>query len=308
MAGIKLKRSTPMSQIIQSKLHHEEMQKEKNKESLFESQLEKYKKDREVSDMYSNKNRIMNEAEQKQRYLRVLKKDLLIESFREIFSNACPSKYLNPIIFENMMHSYIKEKGLNTILKEFETKTCITSSIVSEINREFNFIKEASLTDAQRISRKDDFLNKIDKAIDMKSISDIIQNRVSDAIDNFIDETIEDKKKINSVLDKTKEKIDSANTENLAESARRLGSRNITSIKSGGSTSVLEMMINEFSKKAMSKDSRFESYLNENGRLDMDGIMSEAVSVYTFLEMTNTLKLDNISESRILEIKKEIKG
>lgn len=306
--GIKLKRVSPMGEIVRNTMELEKRKEESLKESVIEDSIKEYSNKLEENSIYDKRNKMLSEAEAERQYIQSLRTQLLIEAFGVIFEESCPEEYKNINIYENMMNEFIKEKGDIKLLKEFEINTSLTASIVEIIKDEFEYLKAngKALTESQKTSRKDEFLDNVSKTVDAEKIGEIIQKRVSDTVDNFIDDSIDSKKKIEGIIDKSKKKIEDAETEELEESARLLATRKINQIMHEGSQTVLEMMVSELTKKVVSKKDGMDRFITESG-IDMDGVMNNAVSMYTFLEMCAMLQLDNIDESKIESIKQEMK-
>lgn len=306
--GIKLKRVSPMGEIIRNTMELEKRKEESLKESVIEDSIKEYSNKLEENSIYDKRNKMLSEAEAERQYIQSLRTQLLIEAFGVIFEESCPEEYKNINIYENMMNEFIKEKGDIKLLKEFEINTSLTASIVEIIKDEFEYLKAngKALTESQKTSRKDEFLDNVSKTVDAEKIGEIIQKRVSDTVDNFIDDSIDSKKKIEGIIDKSKKKIEDAETEELEESARLLATRKINQIMHEGSQTVLEMMVSELTKKVVSKKDGMDRFITESG-IDMDGVMNNAVSMYTFLEMCAMLQLDNIDESKIESIKQDMK-
>lgn len=308
MRGIKLKKVSPMGQVVRNMIDLENRKEEALKEAAIESSINDYSKKIEENSIYSKRDKMISEAEAERSYIQSLRTSLLIEAFGVIFKESCPGEYSDVSVYENMMNSFIKEKGSLKLLKEFEINTSLTASIASIINDEFEYLKSngMALTESQKISRKDKFLDNINSTVDAKGIGEIIQKRVSSTVDSFIDKSIDSKKKIEDIIDNSKKKIEDAETEELEESARLLATRRVNEVLHGNSQTVLEMMVSSLTRKVLAKENGMESYITESG-IDMDGVMKRTVSVYTFLEMCASLELDTIDESKLEEIKEDFK-
>ena len=64
------------------------------------------------------------------------------------------------------------------------------------------------------------------------------------------------------------------------------------------SRSVLEQMVRNSSKEVL-KDERLAKVYSENGKIDFDKLIEANTSIYTFMEMLNTMQLEDFTEESV---------
>ncbi len=236
-----------------------------------------------------------------------IKKSILKEAMKAIYEASLPKNKDNSqakAIGAGLIESYVEENGVDKIL--FTNR--YNSLFLSEMNRLVNACHKAIIETVDREdpdfafddSYKDKFFDSI-KGEDFDEISDSIRLRVSDAIEDFVQNNINNKYDIEEVIANTKEKIDNAaygTSEELKQEYANIGKRRIESIKNR-KYGILEALVQKISKHAMVSEAMNEAYTDESGKLDMEKIVESATAIYTFLEMLNTAKFANIDESYV---------
>lgn len=148
----------------------------------------------------------------------------------------------------------------------------------------------------------DDFRSKSKEVFGREEIIDSIADRVAETIKDFVQQNADDKEKIVSALNATKEKIDSLKnaSDELKESYARIGRRYITDIRESKHGLFNEMVV-AMSKGIMKNEALREEFIEES-HLKIDRIISNVATMYTFLETVNTMRLIKIDESYIKEV------
>ena len=243
-----------------------------------------------------------------------IKKSILKEAMLSLYEASLPKNKDNTMskaIGAGLIESYVEERGVDDIL----FKNRYNSLFLSEMNRLVNACHKAIIESVDREnpdfafddSYKDKFFDSI-KGEDFDEISDSIRLRVSDAIEDFVQNNINNKYDIEEVISNTKEKIDNApygTSEELKQEYANIGKRRIESIKNR-KYGILEALVQKISKHSMVSEAMNEAYTDENGRLNMEKIVESATAIYTFLEMLNTAKFANIDESYVKEFLADI--
>lgn len=236
-----------------------------------------------------------------------IKKSILKESMKALYEASLPKNSDNTLskaIGSGLIESYVEDKGVDAIL----FKNRYNSLFLSEMNRLVNACHKAIIESVDRDdpdytfndSYKDTFFDSI-KGEDFDEISDSIRLRVSDAIEDFVQNNVNNKYDIEEVITSTKEKIDSAvygTSDELKQEYANIGKRRIEAIKNR-KYGLLEAFVQKISKQALVNEAIGKIYTDENGKLNMDKIVEGATAIYTFLEMLNTAKFDTINESYV---------
>ena len=153
-------------------------------------------------------------------------------------------------------------------------------------------------------------MKELEDEEDVKKAVETIHARVADAEQKFIEKNAEDKKKVDELLHKisknvnTVEEIDDEDdTESqIAQEAARISRRKITELSNKRVKTVFEAMAYEVSRSAHTNKIVKEQYSDENGQMDIDGIMERTRVMYGFLETLNTLKLENVTEAYVKDV------
>lgn len=243
-----------------------------------------------------------------------IKKSILKEAMVALYEASLPKNTDNSqikVIGAGLIESYVEEKGVDEIL----FKNRYNSLFLSEMNRLVNACHKAIIETVDREdpeftfddSYKDKFFDSI-KGEDFDEISDSIRLRVSDAIEDFVQNNINNKYDIEEIITSTKEKIDNAaygTSDKLKQEYANIGKRRIESIKNR-KYGILEALVQRISKHAMISEAMNEAYSDESGKLDMEKIVEGATAIYTFLEMLNTAKFTTIDEAYIKDFLADI--
>lgn len=210
-----------------------------------------------------------------------------------------------------MVKGYIAESGgVFSLLNKMKTKTLF----LSEMNRIVNkyskkVINETKLDGETEICIDDEVKKSFYDELNATEIEDVtteIRNRVSDSMSQFITDNAAKKQEIQKIIDdntKLKEGINKddpyVNAEELAECYDNRANQKINALKNDNT--VLSYFINGVAKSTIKNQALFnESSIN--GRLDMDKVIDKAGTMYTFLEMLNTTKLEDVNEEYLKKV------
>ena len=163
-------------------------------------------------------------------------------------------------------------------------------------------------------SPKGQIFDELEDEEDVKKAVQIINQRVSDAEEDFIKRNAEDKKKIDDLIGKISDNIktveDISNNDDpkskVAEESVRMYNRQIKNITENRVQKVFEKMVRKLSESAVKDPVLKESYTLESGKLDIGGIIESAKVMYGFLETLNTLQLERIDKNYIMDMIKEL--
>lgn len=234
-------------------------------------------------------------------FVNSVKESFLGECMYELFKRSMNESHdlaKEEPIMRSLVSKYIKENGAANIIRSLGTKSYVLSEmslIIEKACKETLDKCDPCKPDSFAISTqiRDDFYDSL-KASDMEDLSDTIAMRVSSAESEFVMANRIDKMAIEDILRDAKEKIDSAKESEKAkveESANIIAKRKISQIRTGGSKNLYHHIVEGLLRSTL-KDDALKQHFTENGEVSMDKITSYANTMYTFLEMLNTSKIE----------------
>lgn len=248
--------------------------------------------------------------------------DMMVAIYEAFLFEALYSTFDNSIaghshvaiqpLMRAMVKGYINEAGgAFALLDKMRTKTLY----LSEINRIVNkyakqVINETKLDGETEIIIDDEVKKSFYDELNATEIEDVtseIRSRVSDAMSQFISDNAAKKQEIQKIIDdntKLKEGIKKddpyVDAEGLAEAYDVKANQKINALKNSDNT-VISYFINGVAKSTI-KNPKLFTESSVNGRLDMDKVIDKAGTMYTFLEMLNTTKLEDVNEEYLKKV------
>ena len=298
---------TPMAKIMESYIAYE---KRKELEAIQKQEEDNYKIYKESLEMERIANIGADIKKAKDDYYEfksVLTKSLLDNAINKIFIPAIPieQNIVQPDSI-TFAESYTASKGVKKVLNEFKRSTPLLSSIALIIeNTESEIMSKVKKGDPSTYNVDPEDLVKFNKALDDESIrdmSDIIKTRVQVEIDDFIKKNKADKAKHIEIIERSKEKIEKVDNEDIAESIMNETTRKVNAIYNSRSFSIFEGMVRKISESSYIDENLRNNMIKENGSLDMDSVMEKAIVMYTFLETLNTTRMENVDEEYLKEL------
>lgn len=216
--------------------------------------------------------------------------------------------YDNNTALHSMIYKFIHENGGSASLMGAMRRngnTYYLESLYSIIDSTFKAILESvdkndpdSLVVDNMITSQ--FKDKI-ASEDTDVMSDAISDRVAAAIGDFIEDNVKDKEAITAALERTKEKIDSieSDREDLKESYVRLGKKFITEVRNK-KHGLFNEMVSMLTKDVIKNQSLHESYM-DGAHVNIGKVVEKTTIMYSFLETVNTMRLINITPEYIKE-------
>lgn len=222
------------------------------------------------------------------------------------------------------VRNYIREHGGYNVVNNMRNKGryLLELATISDLyrNKILNETKQKcckGLSEKDACEIEDGNINGL--VFDMKDTipTDIIKsisNKVEDSIVDFIDDNKKSKYQIKKIYDDAKAKLIKS-TEEYPEDAEMLQQETMALAKSQEREILESAPCNLF--KAMSSilmesvykiDVLRESYSKSNGRVDFKKVLDDTVVLYTFLECLNTFNIENITESYINNMLKDMKN
>lgn len=208
----------------------------------------------------------------------------------------------------NLINNYIQENGAINIVNRYKTASEFLSEVAYSINKHTAIIIEEKLSDKEETititiddEQKQSFLDSLDND-NIDQLANKISERVQQAQIEFLSYNQQDKEHIEKIIDVTQEKINGTVKESLIDIYEKDCKAAINMVRHNRPKSIYEYMVNNICKQTYNSDILKEQFLTENSKLDLDAITETATIIYTFLEMSNTIKLEDINESYIRKV------
>lgn len=221
---------------------------------------------------------------------------------------------------EAVVLNFVKEEGADKLLRKYETQTEFLANLTGIVNETYDkIVKEANESKNKKItgfnmkkSTTDAFYNKLQN-ISNTQVTNKIMNMVAQETEDFIQQSVEDKNKMEQMAQDTKEKIDNikARTPEAKEAIKQemvnTYNRESKLIRTNRPRSIFEEMVYHISNKVVKHKDLLEShYVNKSGQLDVNKIIENAKVLYTVLETLNTFKFKTFDAESIQELVQNI--
>lgn len=221
--------------------------------------------------------------------------------------------YIQPLM-RAMVKNYITESGgTECVLNKMRTKTLFLSEMCRIVEKYSDMVNEAvEGSDADNLTIpsdiKDSFYDELDKT-EIDDVTQEIRNRVSDSVNNFIDQNAKNKEEIEEIISKANDAkanssdqldTDEDRSAEIKESYDHNANKKINKVLNSNK-SVLSYFVEAVSLATM-KDKQLLEESSTNGQIDYDKVMDKAGTMYTMLEMLNTTKLEKVDAAYIKDI------
>lgn len=274
-----------------------------------------------VYETYNEKNsQYMNQQKRADKRDNILE-TFLFEALYETFDRSIAGHshvYMKPLM-RALVKSYITESGgAYKLLEKMRTKTLFLSEMNRIVNKYANqAITEADLNNEVEDCISDEIKQSFYDELNTTEIEDVtkeIRTRVSDSVSQFIADNTEKKHEIERIIDdnvKAKEELtqslagdEDAPVDEIKESYDSTTNRKISAIKNK-KRSILAYFVEGVCKSTMRNQKLFNES-STDGKLDMDKVMDKAGTMYTFLEMLNTTKLEEVNTDYLKKVIEEM--
>ena len=223
-------------------------------------------------------------------------------------------------IGRGVLKNYIKENGADRLVNSFRNKTYA----LSEINRLVLGIKEGCKDKADpenpdtfNVSPEDEqkFYDELSNNDNFDDITNAIRMRVIDAEEKMSTDSIQDKIDSDNILNSAAERIKSVKAQNAAgdmadniadaitAEAASIANVEANKITTNRPRCVLEHFVRNMSTRVLSDGTLHESYTS-CGNINYEKLIESCTVIYTFMEMLNTMKIEEFDENYILELVK----
>ena len=205
-------------------------------------------------------------------------------------------------ICKGLVKDFIKEETVDGLLNEFKRGSSLLYELYDITTRYSQAVFErCDKNDCNTFNvdtdLKDDFFTELEEG-DLNKVSDTLNARISNALDEFITDNLETKSQIQDIINQTQERIDA--NKNMKEAYNQTAERQIVDLKRKRSKGVLEGMIYNVTESSVIDDEMKSIYF-ENGKLNLDKIVEETALLYGFLEMVNLCYMKKVDEQYILD-------
>lgn len=248
-------------------------------------------------------------------------KYLVTESLQRIFDKCIGIDYssINKDLNKHLISNYVEESGAETLLNKFLNSG---SYLLSEMGRCISYYYKIITEKADKDDINTHLVDSVDndnffKDLDMSSFDDvtsIIKTRVAAASEKFVQDNINDKIDLRDAAKQAKEQIEtlkdgmdssSKDLDTVEDEINESFNRYNRYIYNRNRT-IYEQMIYNLSESTLTNED-YNKYKLSNGAVNMEAVNEAVESMYTLLEMVNTLKLENINESYITKALKEMR-
>lgn len=239
-----------------------------------------------------------------QSFSQTIRTALVTEALYKIFSESVDPEVrednTSSSIMRAMVSQYVTENGYDNILNRMKTASVTTSCIYKTITETTDkILKGVDKSDPNTFTitpeMRDEFFKQLNYS-DSEAISDAIHQRVADAMDDFVTANTKDHEDITAALQQAQEKIgevpeeDDELRECYSMAAKRTAAEVLNRPKS-----VLHSMVTAMCESVMKHKEMQDEFMTE-GHLDVEKIVSRTRLMYTFMEMLNTSRIDNIDK------------
>lgn len=246
-----------------------------------------------------------------------LKEQLLGECINKVYSGALNrllGDYMNPTIAEAVVANYIREAGVDNILNKMRYRSVLLSEMYQLVNKYHDIIMEGTKKnkDTSRSFKvpedcRDSFYDELDMT-DTDDVEFQISDRVSNAIDTFLNNNTMAKLNIKQILQSSQEKLQQAKNDVQRESIERIAQADIYNARNSTPVGIFDEVVNNACRDVLlSTDTSIkETYMMDGGtKINVDAIVESTKYTYTLMETLNAIRLEEVSKSSLLS---QLKG
>ena len=248
---------------------------------------------------------------------------LLVETFNRIFDKAMEDNIFKDNdsnlkeLSRSLLVNYVNEETSLNILRKMNNGGILLTELAKNIERTVKDVKETiDPSDETTLAVDKSVMDNFYQTLDMTDFSDVvnlIQTRVAHAAEQFTDRNYNDKIDLQDAAEKVKDNIvnlkkgirqSDEDLEQMKEDAN-IYYKKVNNRILNRSKTLYEQMVYTLAESVMRKEELKKEFISNN-RLDMEKIEETVRCMYTFLEMMNTMKVHNITESYIEKVLNEL--
>ena len=251
----------------------------------------------------NNNRTIRNKSE----FLSSCKTALVTECLYKIYSKSFDTvlEGANKTLARNLITNFVTEQNASNLINRFKNSGDYMLSEMGRIcsNTYESILEDCSDDDSHNgICRdftvnsaiKDEFLKELED-IDTDDASQLIRDRVSDAVSDFVDSNMLEKLEYEEIINNAKDQMDSAKSEGAITQIKQQAQRAINTRKSHREKNIFHCMT-ESLMKSVFKDDKLKDIYMSGTTINMDKIVESTQLMYTLLEMVNTTNMVNVNE------------
>ena len=284
--------------------YNEEQERKKLKESSMLREAS------EMEDYFNNYGMdIQHRADKQRQFLTNVKNSLLSECIFKLYkdSTVAPMTESDSIVARNLVNKFVLENDANELLRNFATKNLLLSEFSYITNKYYNkILEDCNKTDDECLvgkardfeiddKTKEDFFAEL-QDLDTNDASNLIKERVSDAVSEFVDANEEKKMEYEDIINTAKEKMAGVTDESFIESYNYMAKNKINDLKLKSRNNIFGYMVESLATKSFKDDTLGKKYIHE-ASLNMDNIVNDSMLIYQMLEMVNTTNMVNVDEN-----------
>ena len=284
--------------------YNEEQERKKLKESSMLREAS------EMEDYFNNYGMdIQHRADKQRQFLTNVKNSLLSECIFKLYkdSTVAPMTESDSVVARNLVNKFVLENDANELLRSFATKNLLLSEFSYITNKYYNkILEECNKNDDDEClvgkardfeiddKTKEDFFAEL-QDLDTNDASNLIKERVSDAVSEFVDANEEKKMEYEDIINTAKEKMAGVTDESFIESYNYMAKNKINDLKLKSRNNIFGYMVESLATKSFKDDTLGKKYIHE-ASLNMDNIVNDSMLIYQMLEMVNTTNMVNVDE------------
>ena len=287
------------------------------KEALYKEEQDKKEacetaKNREFKEYYDNikkaEDERLEDCTTRSEECTKLKESLISECLYKLFRESVgfPMDDRDKIIAHNLVNKFVTENGANSLLLSFATKNLLLSEFNRISNKCYNKIlegldcKDCDDNGDYEIIKKDaiDTFYRDLEDVDTSQASDIIKNRVADAVTDFIDSNSINKMEYEDIINQAKDKAMATGDESIAESFIDMAAGEVYNMRANREMNIFDYMVESLTKSIF-KDKNLQTRYMHEGTVDMENVVNSTQLLYTMLEMVNTTDMVNVDDKFI---------
>ena len=279
--------------------NYEDKLPEKSKKTVYETAYEKESQMvmESVMQKYSVSSRYHSFSES-------VRNAIVVEGLYNMYSKCVPEAAMQDQTCRNIMRAivneYVQENGYDEVLNKMKRASVAMNELYTIITKSTKaMLEEVDKTnpDTFRVTSdmKDEFFSQLNYN-DSEAITDAIKGRVADSMSEFITANAKDHEDINAALAAAQEKIADAPADDneLQEAYQMQGKRAVNNIRNRPKN-VFHAMVKSMSESVIKHPDSHAEFMHE-GRLNMEKIVDRIGLMYTFMEMLNTTRIENVDE------------
>lgn len=241
----------------------------------------------------------------------VLVTEALYSVYKDSVSDDLKDDPTNVTVMRSIVNQYVQDNGYDKVLDNMKTASVAMSEMYNVITKcSKSILESVDKTNPDTFvitpDMKDEFFNQLNYS-DNEEISKAINNRVSDAMQDFITANTKDHEDIEQALNQAQENIEKSPEEDveLKEFYEMKGRRKVSEIRNAPK-GLLHGMVSAMCESVIKHKELHNEFMTE-GHLNMDKIVSRVSLMYTFLETLNTTNIETIDECYIESLIKDLK-